>query len=122
MIPPQPILNETARRLGHIEEPNSGATAGVLPSHLARQANQFLLAGQGELEIDLASARYLIGLDRSAALAEVGQKGVHLELPWTSDSNGRDYRGAETAAAFAAREALGSAQTDAGALERARSI
>src|SRR5208282_622662 len=69
----EPGLYETARRLGHIEGANSGAAARILPGNLPRQADQLLLPGKSELEINFAGGRNAAGgLKRRSAVAEVG--------------------------------------------------
>ena len=119
----QPGLHQAARRLGHIEKTNSGAAAGVLPGHLSRQANQLLLARKSELEINFAGGRKAVGgLDRSSAVAEVGQDGVQFRRSGIGDVGRRITRSARSAAAFAAHEAASGAQTDAGAFGRERAI
>src|SRR5208282_927975 len=107
----------------HIEETNSGAAARVLPGHLTRQAHQLLLTGKSELEINLACGRKAVGrVERRSAVAEVGQDGVQFGLAGKGDVGGRMDGRAGSAAAFAAHEAAGSAQTDACALGRERAI
>jgi hypothetical protein len=118
----EPSLHEAARRLGHVEETNSGAAARVLPRNLARQADQLGLTGKCELEINLACGRKAAGAaDQSSAVAEVGQNRVAFGGSGIGDvdvgTNGR-----ARSSAFAAHEAAGGAQTDAGALGRKRTI
>ena len=119
----QPSLDEAARRLGHVEETNADAAARVLPGNLPRQADQLLLPGKGKLEINLACWRNsAAGLERSSAVAEVGQSGAQFGRSGTGNVGRRTDGRAGSAAAFAAHEAAGGAQADAGALGRKRAI
>src|ERR1019366_5000996 len=73
----EPARDEAARRLRHVEKTNPGAPARVLPRNIPRQADQLLLAGKSELEINLACGWNPAGSDeRGSAVAKVGQSGV----------------------------------------------
>jgi len=98
----QPGLHDTARSLGHIEEADPGAPAGVLPSDLAGHADRLRLTGKRELEINLVVGwKTAGGLDQSSAFAEVAQDGVGFGSAGASDIHSRTDGSARRAAAFA---------------------
>src|SRR5208337_5011029 len=119
----KPGLYEAARRLGHIDETNAGAAARVLPRNFSRQADQLVLPGKGEFEINLACGRNPAGgLERSSTVAEVDHSGAQFGRSGTGDVGRRIDGFPRSAAALAAHEAAGGAQADAGTLGRKRAI
>ena len=95
----------------------------MLPRNLTRQADQLLLTGKCELEINFACGRKAVdGVDQSSAVAEVGQNRVQFRRSGVGDVGGRTDSRAGSAPAFAAHEVAGGAEADAGTLGRERAI